>query len=232
LERGPAQVDNKKKNFQWLKEFSGKRGMVLFGVGDFTRYSRALNLSTKEIKGMNFAISLGIRLSKGTLASIKKGPTDLYIHHYNQANRELDSAAFFISDLIQKSGYRSLAIPASKTVNKERQEGHLSHKHIGVLAGHGWIGKNNLLVNRLFGSQVRYVTILTDFPLATGKPLDYNCGRCQYCVKACPAEALSNSPEEYNFKLCFQKLDSFYREKGLNAHICGICVKACDGGGF
>jgi len=221
-------MEDKEENFHWLSEYAEKRGVVLFGAADFTRYSRALNLPEKEIVGMNYAISMGIRLSESILASIKDGPTDLYIHHYKQTNRELDSVAFSIADLIQKSGCKSLPIPASKTINRERQEAHLSHKHVGVLAGHGWIGKNNLLVNPLFGSKVRYVTILTDLPIAPGKPLDYSCGKCQVCVKACPANALGNSPEEYNFNRCFEKLDSFYREKGLDAHICGICVKACD----
>lgn len=225
-------MEDKEKNFHWLKEYAETRGIVLFGIAEFSKYSRALNLPEEEIDGMNYAISMGIRLSESILTGIKDGPTDLYIHHYNQANRELDSAAFSIADLIQKSGYKSLPIPASKTVNRERQEGHLSHKHIGVLAGHGWIGKNNLLVNPLFGSQVRYVTILTDFPLPISKPLAYGCGDCQACVEACPAKALGSSPEEYNFNRCFQKLDSFYKEKELDVHICGVCVKACDGRRF
>jgi len=220
-------MKDKEKNFHWLREYSEKRGISFFGVADFTRYNRVINISKKEIEGLIYAISLGIRLSEGVLAGIKDGPTELYVHHYQQANSILDSTVFFMADLIQKTGYHSLPIPASLTVNKEKQEAHLSHKHIAVLAGHGWIGKNNLVVNPIFGSQVRYVTILTDLPLSTGNQLEYGCEECRACLEACPAEALGESPEEYNFNRCFQKLDSFYLKKGLPAHICGICVRAC-----
>jgi epoxyqueuosine reductase len=220
-------VKNEEKNYSWLKEYSIKKGITLFGVANFMQYDRALNLSRNEIEGLIYAISLGLRLSPRVLAGIEDGPTDLYVHHYTTANMVLDSVAFSITNLIQKAGYNCLPIPASKTVDRERQQAHLSHKHIGVLAGHGWIGKNNLLVNPTYGSQVRYVTILTDLPLLLDHQIENDCGSCLACVEACPAESLGNSSEEYNFKRCFQKLDSFYKEKKLPAHICGICVKAC-----
>ena len=220
-------MNDEEKNYQWLKEYAESRGVSLFGVADFVKYDRALNLSKQEIEGLSYAISLGLRLSERVLDGIKDGPTDLYILHYNQANRELDGIAFSLADLIQKAGYHSLSIPASKTVDKEKQQAHLSHKHIGVLAGHGWIGKNNLLVNPKYGSQVRYVTILTDLPLLIDKTLEYNCGECEACVMVCPAKALGKTPEDYDYIKCYQKLDMFYKEKNLDVHICGICVKAC-----
>jgi hypothetical protein len=174
-------MKNEEKNYSWLKEYSIKKGITLFGVANFTEYDRALNLSRNEIEGLIYAISLGLRLSHCVLAGIEDGPTDLYVHHYSTANMVLD----------------------------------------------GWIGKNNLLVNPTYGSQVRYVTILTDLPLLLDHQMENGCGSCLACVDACPAEALGNSAEEYDFKRCFQKLDSFYKEKKLHAHICGICVKAC-----
>ncbi len=222
-------MSNEEKHYSWLKEYSVKRGVTLFGVANFTEYNRALNLPDKEIEGLIYAISLGLRLSQSVLAGIEDGPTDHYVHHYRQANIELDSVAFSISNLIQENGYNSLPIPASKTVNKEKQQGHLSHKHVGVLAGHGWIGKNNLLVNPIYGSQVRYVTILTDLPLSLDHQIENGCGNCSTCIDACPVKALGSSALEYDFKRCFQKLDSFYKERKLEAHICGICVKACEG---
>ncbi|MCD6452320.1 MAG: epoxyqueuosine reductase [Acidobacteria bacterium] len=223
---------SKEENYRWLKERAEKEGMVLFGVADFTRYDREHYLSPKEIEGLSYAISMGVRLSKAVLAGIEDGPTLLYSWHYRQANIQLDKTAFLIANLIQERGYRSLPIPASQIVDWRKQVAHLSHKHIARLAGLGWIGRNNLLVTPEYGAQVRLVTVLTDLPLPVAdRVLPFGCGDCFSCISACPVSALGERAEDYSFERCFDKLTYFCKKKNLGLYICGICVKACPGRG-
>ena len=50
-------------------------------------------------------------------------------------------------------------------VDWQGQRGHISHKHIAVAAGLGWIGRNNLLVHPRHGGRLRLNTVLTDMEL-------------------------------------------------------------------
>ncbi|MCJ7812331.1 hypothetical protein MUP95_03305, partial [bacterium] len=149
--------------------------------------------------------------------------------HYRQANNLLDKIAFILSQHIVEKGYRALPIPASQVVDWESQKGHVSHRVIAEAAGLGWRGRNNLLVNRVYGSQIRLVSILTDYPLVVHSPVNDQCGECTACVSACPAGALGTTPDEYDFDKCYGLLTEFSKKRGIGVHICGICVKACPG---
>jgi epoxyqueuosine reductase QueG len=144
-------------------------------------------------------------------------------------NAALDQAALKLANYIQKKGYLALPIPASQIVDWEKQTAHLAHKKIGYLAGLGWIGKNNLLVNKNFGSQFRLVTVLTDMPLETDKPTKENCGGCHLCVKVCPAGAIAEDAKSFDFLRCFAKLKEFQKQHLVDQYICGVCVNLCKG---
>ncbi len=211
-----------------LKAYCLQEGIALFGVADVQEIRTTFRLpSVKE--RLHFGISLGVRLSDAVLDEIEDGPTLLYAWHYRQANILLDKTAFRVAGLIQEEGYRALPVAASQITDWRAQKGHLSHKHVGVLAGHGWIGRNNLLVHPRYGSAVRYVTILTDMPLPTGTAMAFGCGTCQACMAACPAAALGESPEMYDFDRCYQQLCEFRKTRNIGQHICGLCVTVCRG---
>lgn len=219
-----------RENYRLLKEFALASGMALFGVADMAHYKGEVHqLPLDLIAKLRYGVSLGVRLSDQVLEGIEDAPTFLYFWHYRQANTLLDRVAFQLANLIQDRGHDAFPIPASQIVDWKRQLGHLSHRHVGMLAGHGWIGKNNLLINPNFGARVRYVTILTNIPLLVNHSLDYGCGLCEACVGVCPAGALGASAEEYNFERCFEQLSRFRREYGFGDYICGICVRACRG---
>ncbi|MEO0087540.1 MAG: hypothetical protein ABIK90_05665, partial [candidate division WOR-3 bacterium] len=149
-----------------IKDFAFKEKASLFGVCDFRKVDKSNFLLEKEVLDRYpYAISIGRKLSKAVLESIKDHPTQLYFHHYRQINNFLDNLALRITFLIEEFGYSALPIPASQIVDWQNQKAHLSHKKIAYYAGLGWIGRNNLLVNERYGSQIRLVTILTDIPL-------------------------------------------------------------------
>lgn len=122
-----------------------------------------------------------------------------------------------------------MPVPASQVLDWKKHTGHVSHKHVGVLAGLGWIGRNNLLVNPDLGARFRLVTILADIPLDLDRPLDMNCGVCKKCLPACPANAIKETQEEFDHMACYDKLEGFRRAGIVGQHICGVCVKACRG---
>jgi epoxyqueuosine reductase QueG len=221
-------MDTAQQNHDALRTFCQAEGITLFAVADVREIRTTFRLPSVRDR-LDFGISLGVRLSDAVLDEIEDGPTWLYAWHYRQANILLDKTAFRVAGLIQEEGYRALPVAASQITDWRAQKGHLSHKHVGVLAGHGWIGRNNLLVHPRYGSAVRYVTILTDMPLPTGTAMAFGCGTCRACIPACPAAALGESPAAYDFDRCYEQLCEFRKTRNIGHHICGLCVTVCRG---
>ncbi|MDD5347424.1 MAG: reductive dehalogenase domain-containing protein [Candidatus Omnitrophica bacterium] len=220
---------DKKKNHSALKKLCIGLGVDLFGVADISAIKKEFALSAKAIAKLDRAVVMGMRLSQAVLAELEQQPTRLYFHHYRTVNALLDQTALKVCNLIQDKGFCALPIPASQIVDWEKQTAHLSHKKIGVLAGIGWLGRNNLLVNPKFGSQFRLVTTLTDMPLKADKPVKENCGTCRACVVVCPAKAIREKPEDFDHQLCFAKLKEFQKQHLVDQYVCGVCVNACRG---
>lgn len=220
---------DKNKNYLALKKMSQKEGLDLFGVADISTIKHEFKISPKTLENLDRAICLGLRLSQSILSEMEEKPTKLYFHHYKIINSFLDQAALKIGNLIQKQGYSALAIPATQIIDWEKNTAHLSHRKLGVLAGLGWIGRNNLLVNEKLGSQFRLVSILTDFPLKLDKPSGKDCGICRACVRMCPAGAIQESYADFDHNKCFEKLKSFQSQRQVEQFVCGVCVNACRG---
>lgn len=218
-----------KNNYEKLKEFSVDLGFSLFGVADIAEIKHEFNLPKVSVEKFSRGIALGKRLLDAVIEEIKDRPTTLYFHHYRQLNFFLDRGAFLVASEIQDLGFQALPIPASQITDWKKQQSHVSHKKIGYLAGLGWIGRNNLLVNPDKGSRFRLVTILTDMPLATDKSLDQDCGSCRACISLCPAKAIHEDVTDFDHWLCFDKLKEFRNSGIVGQHICGVCIRACPG---
>jgi len=221
---------NKKDlNYKLLKDLSLSLGASVFGVADISDSKHKFAISSNLINRFDKAISLGARLSASLLEEINDQPTKTYYYHYRTVNALLDLAAVRISNFIQDQGFSAFPVPVSQILDWNNQKGQLSHKRIGVLAGIGWIGRNNLLVNDKLGSQFRITTILTDMPLRLDLPVKHGCGSCKACVVACPAGAIKENPEDYDLNLCTEKLKDFTRKHIVEQFVCGVCVNACRG---
>ena len=217
------------ENYISLKKLCTDMGADLFGVADIQGIKESFLISPKILEKIDKAISLGIMLSKTILEEIDNVPTQLYSHHYKTVNTLLDLIALKASYFIQKAGYKAISIPASQILDWQTHKAHLSHKEVACLAGLGWIGRNNLLVNKGLGSCLRLVTILTDMPLTIDKPSYDNCGACHACIEICPAQAIKENPADFDHKKCYDKLKEFERKKIVTQYICGVCVNACRG---
>lgn len=217
-------------NYDKLKSLAETSGATLFGVADITSFKDKFYIEPASIlDDLKYGISIGVRLSGKVLETVINEPTKIYAFHYKRVNSLLDEIALKISTFIQNNGSSALPIPASQVENWENQYGAVSHKLVAHLAGLGFIGRSGLLVNPKFGSQVRYATILTDFPLKTDKPEAGDCGDCYECVKVCPVEAIKQDVTDLDLKACRELLKGFSRRPGIGHFICGICVKVCKG---
>ena len=221
---------DKNKNYSVLKKFCFNEGIDLFGVADISRIKNEFKISPKVLQNLDKAVCLGVMLSGSILSEIEEEPTKLYFHHYKIVNSFLDHAALRLCNIIQKKGFSALGIPATQIIDWEKNTAHLSHRRLGALAGLGWIGRNNLLVNEKLGSQFRLVSILTNIPLKIDKLSKKDCGDCRLCVKICPSGAIRENPADFDHLKCFEKLKSFQSQRQVEQFVCGVCVNVCKGG--
>lgn len=215
-------------NYKLLNDYSKKAGADLFGVADISKLKEEFIFENRDVlKDLNYGVSIGVRLLSGILETIENSPTAIYFHHYRQVNNLLDRIALGISFFIQKKRFKAMPIPASQIIDWKNQLAQVSHRAVAFNAGLGWRGRNNLLVNPVYGSQVRYATILTNYPLDVDSPIKAGCDDCYKCVSVCPVNAIDEDPLKFKREECFGKLKEFAKIPGIGQFICGVCVKVC-----
>lgn len=208
----------------WVKGFLAGHGVRIVGFA-----AMPPGMSRQEaISEFPRAIVFGYRLSPEVLATIHDAPTLIYKHHYKTVNWLLDQTAFLLAQDLTDQGWRAIAIPASQLVDRERHLGHVSHRHLAVAAGLGYLGRHGLVVHPRYGAQVRYTSVLTDLPFEPDAPGVGSCGDCRRCIDVCPAQAITDAGVD--MAACYKKLNEFAGRFGIGQHICGVCVKACRGG--
>jgi epoxyqueuosine reductase len=202
-------------------------GAVLFGVADLSEVED--ESGEVSLAGLTTGISFGYKLNDVVLDGVVDHPTRTYQYHYRQVNIMLDQIGLRMSGYLEQAGRRVFPVPSSQVVDWDRFAGHISHRTVGRLAGLGWIGRNNLLVNPRYGSRVRYATVLTDLALPYDRPIHADCGDCRRCVAACPGGAIGEDPEHFDLKKCIETMDRIRKPANIGSRICGICVRACSG---
>jgi epoxyqueuosine reductase len=199
-----------------------------FGVGPIGFGKIPENVTLLEIENQfPRVIVFGYPLSASVLATIKDRPTLIYKHHYKTVNWILDQTAYHLVRFIEELGNKAIAIPASQVVDWKEHKGHVSHRLLAHKAGLGFIGRSGLLVHPKLGAQVRYVSVLTDVDFEPSEKIDADCGTCKKCIEVCPAHAISENGVD--ILRCYEKLSEFAKIRGIGQHICGVCVKVCDG---
>ena len=213
-----------------MKAAAEAEGASLFGVADVSSIKNGFFVEPKSVlNGLDYGISIGVRLAGKVVETVIDEPTKIYAFHYKRINSLLDEIAVKLANFIQNSGYSAFPVPASLVEDWGLMRGAVSHKDVGRLAGLGFIGRSGLLVNPEYGAAVRYVTVLTDMPLKADKPVDISCGECAACVASCPAKAIKKDSKDLDLKACRELLKTFANKAGIGHSICGICVKTCKG---
>ena len=109
----------------------------------------------------------------------------------------------------------------------------LPERYIAYLSGIGFIGKNNMLISKKYGSYIFLGEIITDLKIESDEPIKNGCGECEICIKACPTGAICKSGEN-NSNICLsyitQKKDIeeewFEKFKG-RMFGCDTCQNVC-----
>jgi epoxyqueuosine reductase len=194
--------------------------------------------------GLEFAVSIVVPLSAAIIDEIENAPTHTYFNHYRTVNAFIDRMLLETGLFLQRKGYKYITIAASQTINNGEGRTHMgrySHKKAAVLAGLGVIGKNSLFIHSVYGASVRLGTLFTDCPLCENKSevdsriTNSNCGECDLCVKACPANAIKGGEwhvgEARDVIFDAEACNSYMRQHFMGigrGSVCGICVKACN----
>ncbi|NHJ85855.1 MAG: epoxyqueuosine reductase [Asgard group archaeon] len=169
-----------------VKERLIRNNASLVGIADLsilTDYGFFLPIT----KGFTRAISIVFKLSDDIIDNLIDGPTKEYANHYNEINAKLDELTTDLVFFLNNKGFNSLAIEASKVLDKETHSANFPHKTAAILSGIGWIGKSNLLITQEYGPRVRLATVLTNAPLLSDSPQKKSkCSSCSECVKICP----------------------------------------------
>ncbi|MEP0827417.1 MAG: epoxyqueuosine reductase [bacterium] len=213
-----------------LAKIANARGAGAFGVCRIESLRDNFHSEIQDIsRSLPYGISVGVPLSAPVLETIVDRPNMIYKAHYRQVNAILDDIAFALCSEIIRLGYRALPIPASMVLKRHPMIAHLSHREIAFNAGLGWRGRNNLLVNKDYGAQIRLVSLLTNLELPLDSPSTDNCGDCYDCLPCCPTGAIHEEVESFNLDACSQQVMKFARENDYGHYICGLCLKPCRG---
>jgi epoxyqueuosine reductase len=183
------------------------------------------------------ALLIGVALDPEIIEGILGGPSWDYCEEYRRANRLLFILADTAADMLKEAGYSADPVePTTQGFDKMSLRARFSHKAAATRAGVGWIGKNDLLITREYGSALRFAAVLTDADLGSPEPVNRSfCGSCTACLDICPGKAPSGKlweagmdrDEFFNVRACYEVAKGFSEENGFGASICGMCIAAC-----
>jgi len=169
-------------------------------------------------------ITLGIAYPSKEIKWLGKGYGVLSRYSYN-----IDYHIVFknILDIIVKE-FSELGINSFGSVDTS----FVDERYAAYLSGIGYLGKNQFLINKAYGSYLYLATILVDIPIKKDYIEYDSCLDCRLCIDACPSHALDNG---FDSNKCISNLTQekkVFTEneiKNIKTMIygCDICQKVC-----
>ncbi|MBI5722652.1 MAG: epoxyqueuosine reductase [Planctomycetes bacterium] len=213
-----------------LREYLVSRGASLAGYADMHEVPAEARSSLPR------AVSIAVALNPGIIGGISAGPTTEYFAEYGRANTLLKELAQAAQEFLASRGHRAIGGSPTLPQLPEDLTTPLPNKTAATRAGLGWIGKSGLMITPQHGPAVRLVTVLTDAPVACGRPMNKSrCGACIECTTHCPAKAIKGvtwkpgmrREEFYDAFACKANAQAMSAAIGLKATVCGICINVC-----
>lgn len=158
-------------------------------------------LSSEENHEYNVGILIGIVLSPSYILGLSSSKNSRVDHsEFSEKERDTDNLADWTADYILSKGYKAFAQSERNLLlhgfyDDATKSTPLPHKKIAIMAGLGWIGKNNLLVTQEYGCAFSMCSVLTNAQLPTeDKPIIRSkCGECSVCKDICAMGAIHGS---------------------------------------
>jgi epoxyqueuosine reductase QueG len=213
-----------------VKKIALTKGVDLFGIASVDRFDKApKGFHPADIyPGTRSVIVFAIKIPSENLNADNPIP---FTHVNTLAMQKIDLIAFDISSELDKSGIKNVLIPTDDPYlywdeDKKEGRGILSLRHAGYLAGLGVLGKNNLLINKDYGSMIQVSALLTDSVLEPDQLANYEVcpPECRICLDNCPQKALTG--ETVIQKNC-RPLSNHKTSKGFTIKKCFECRKRC-----
>jgi len=213
-----------------IKTIFTKKPKILYG---FT--SSCIDLSEY---GDNYKSALVYAVPHIKNMDIDNYKEDILEQYIIQARTEINDIQNKIENVLLKYSAKYI-FPSITQRNEEDLLAPISFKQLGVNAGIGWMGKNDLLVSNEYGPRLRLGVVLIDYDFPQNTIIkENNCPEnCVLCINACPHKALKNTlwingikrDEIIDYKLCNNKRSIFIRKTGRK-HSCGYCMVSCNYG--
>ncbi len=183
-----------------IQEFLAIRG------ADFVHFVDLAGVA-KEIRGaFPAAVLFGSALSPEYLEKVCRTPDYVKMivrnhlveqDEFHRKEQAMDRLADTLARFLSSKGFAAHSqsetnLALTGRYDERRKSSTLPHKTIALLAGMGWIGRNNLLITPDYGCALSMCTVLTAAPVS-GKahvPSSSRCGECTVCRDVCTPRAL------------------------------------------
>ena len=202
-----------------LIEYCNKIAVDIVGFSDTTNFDRfnKEHRPNSYLSNSKTVVVIGFHLYDINLDAWSKDEDKGKDYHF--ADLILLDQCHQIKNFLAKKGFDSKIIPYKPG---------LYLKDAAALAGIGPIGKNNLLITKAHGSQVRLRSLVTEAELSFGTPIyesEY-CKNCNICVESCLVGALEGG--KYNEELCRNYcLEHLKNLSGNTVIWCNKCIESC-----
>lgn len=191
------------------------------GGVDFVHFVDISHLSGLQNKNFPNAILFGIAFSPEYIQKMIPG-NPINKDEFLRKESVVDKLADHIENYLQQKGYSAYSqsednLSLTGFYDEKTKNTPLPHKTIALLAGLGWIGKNNLLISPDFGCAFCMCTVLTNAPLKTvlRNPAKPRCESCSICKNACSAKAIKGN---------LWNIDTS-RDEMIDVYKCDCCLK-------
>lgn len=204
-----------------ILDYSNEIGIDIIGFADPRQFHRFPEKNRPEhyLQNSKTVIILGLFLYDTNLDAWTQNQIEGKRRSYHFMDAVIENLCYKINIFLSAEKYKSEVISYGPG---------LFLKDSAALAGIGPIGRNNLLITRPYGAQVRLRALVTTAPLVCGDPVleSTYCKGCDKCVTACPAHAFPDNV--YNKELCYKYSTTHLKELSQHTSIwCNACIDAC-----
>jgi epoxyqueuosine reductase QueG len=219
-------------------------GASIVGVADLTSKGVREALSG-EFSHFTRAVSMAIHCDSmrlSLLANDQGGESEQILGYMEENQTAVDQLNLILKHLkteFRMRRFKYFILPPITNDDERRFSSSLfhlfPHKMAATCAGLGWIGKNGMLVNSVYGPNLIWATILTNAPLepTSDQIMESKCEECTICVTACPASAVKGvnwvrglgAEKLVDLKACAGQME--YNVKKFGRPVCGVCFMSC-----